>query len=323
MRILIVGCGYVGLELGREWVARGAFVAGVRRSIEGAGLLAEAGLATVVGDVTRLEEVMCWPGGWDVVVNAVSSSLGGAEVYRRVYGDGTRHLLEWMTRVGVGRYVHLGSTSVYGQTDGGWVDEDSSTEPKAETSRVLVETEQVLRRAHREAGFPAVMLRVAGIYGPGRGYQLQQLLRGEARIQGDGSRWVNMVHRDDVAAAVRAVGEAPVASVAGRVFNVMDDEPVSQGEFVTWLAHEYGQPVPPVASDEENAARKRGLTHKRVRNRRLRTETGWVPTFGTYREGYRRAGPSATPEAYQPLARGNIPGTDAQKPIPTPEGLQI
>ena len=288
MRVLIVGCGYVGLELGRQWVARGAFVAGVRRSPDAAGELAAAGLATVTGDVTRREEVLAWPGGWDVVVNAVSSSRGGAEVYRQIYRDGTRHLLEWMGGAGVGRYVHLSSTSVYGQTDGGWVDETSATEPKSETSLLLVETERSLLRSHGEGGTAAVVLRVAGIYGPGRGHQLQQLLRGEARIQGDGWRWVNMVHRDDVASAVRTVAEAPVASVAGRVFNVVDDEPVPQGEFVTWLAHEYGKPVPPVASEEENAARKRGLTHKRVSNRRLRTETGWIPALGTFREGYRR-----------------------------------
>lgn len=285
MRVLIVGCGYVGLELGRRWASEGAFVAGVRRSSAGAAELAAEGLEVVIGDVTRREDVLGWPGGWDVVVNAVSSSRGGAEVYRQVYRDGTRNLLEWMDGIGVGRYVHLSSTSVYGQTDGGWVDEDSPTEPASETSRLLVETERSLLRAHVEKAFPSVVLRVAGIYGPGRGHQLQQLLRGEARVQGDGSRWVNMVHRDDVAAAVRAVTVAPVA---GRLFNVVDDEPARQGEFVTWLAHEYGEPVPPMASEEENAARKRGLTHKRVSNRRLRTETGWVPAYRTFREGYRK-----------------------------------
>jgi nucleoside-diphosphate-sugar epimerase len=94
-----------------------------------------------------------------------------------------------------------------------------------------------------------------------------------------------MVHRDDVAAAIRIVSES---RSAGRIYNVVDDEPVAQGDFVTWLAREYGLPLPPVATEEENAARKRGLTHKRVRNARLRSETSWQPAYPTFREGYRR-----------------------------------
>ena len=289
VRVLIVGCGYVGLEAGRQWAARGAHVVGVRRSAEGAEDLKAAGIVLRVGDLTCRDDVLGWPGDWDVVVNAVSSSRGGAEVYRRVYGVGTEHLLEWMAGGRVGRYVHLSSTSVYGQTDGCWVDESSPTEPNPETSRLLVATEQRLIEAHATSGLPVAVLRVAGIYGPGRGHQLQQLLRGEARIQGDGRRWVNMVHRDDVAAAVRIVSGS---EQVGRIWNVVDDEPVAQGHFVTWLAGEYGLPVPPVATEEENAARKRGLTHKRVRNTRLRSETGWMPSFPTFREGYRRSGAS-------------------------------
>lgn len=283
MRVLIVGCGYVGLELGRQWAAAGAEVAGVCRSPESAAGLVAAGLGAITGDITAAGDVGRWPGGWDVVVNAVSSSRGGPEVYRDVYLAGTRHLAGWLRGTGVGRYVHLSSTSVYGQTEGGWVDETSATEPGSATSRILVETEAWLMSAFAEDGFPVQILRVAGIYGPGRGFALQQLLKGEARIQGDGLRWVNMVHRDDVASAVRAVAER---GGVGRVYNVVDDEPVAQGEFVTWLARSRGLPVPPVATEAENAARKRGLTHKRVSNRRLRAETGWEPLYPTFRQGY-------------------------------------
>lgn len=284
VRVLIVGCGYVGVEAGRQWADRGAHVEGVRRSLEGAEELEDAGITLRLGDVTRREDVLAWPGEWDVVVNAVSSSRGGIDVYRRVYGEGSEHLLAWIAGGRVGRYIHLSSTSVCGQIDGSWVDESSATTPTSETSRLLVSTEQRLMAAHADSGLPVSVLRVAGIYGPGRGYQLQQLVRGEARIQGDGRRWVNMVHRDDVARAIRAVSES---GSAGRIYNVVDDEPVAQGDFVTWLAREHGFPVPPVASEEENAARKRGLTHKRVRNARLRSETGWAPAFPTFREGYR------------------------------------
>lgn len=284
---MIVGCGYVGLELGRQWVTQGVSVSGVRRSEMGAAELLESGIRVVVGDVTQPESMTAWGREWDIVVNAVSSSRGGVDVYRQVYGVGTRNLVGWMREAGVGRYVHLSSTSVYGQTDGGWVTEDSPADPLPETGQVLAATERwILGEATGDLA--PTILRVAGIYGPGRGHALQQLLKGEARIQGDGTRWVNMVHRDDVASAIRAVAGASVETVGGKVFNVVDDEPVRQGEFVTWLAREYGLPIPPSATEEENAARKRGLTHKRVDNRRLRESTGWAPAYRSFREGYAR-----------------------------------
>ncbi len=262
-------------------------MSGVRRSEAGADELQESGIRVVVGDVTLPESMTAWGRDWDVVVNAVSSSRGGVEVYRQVYGVGTRNLVEWMGGVGVRRYVHLSSTSVYGQTDGGWVTEDSPADPLPETGRVLASTERWILGG-TAGGLAPTILRVAGIYGPGRGYALQQLLKGEARIQGDGTRWVNMVHRDDVAAAIRGVAAASLEAVGGKVLNVVDDEPVRQGEFVTWLAREHGLPVPPVATEEENAARKRGLTNKRVDNRRLREATGWVPAYRSFRDGYAR-----------------------------------
>ena len=91
------------------------------------------------------------------------------------------------------------STSVYGQTDGSQVKETSPTEPVAETAKILLETEKVLlETAVADRKIPAVILRVAGIYGPGRGHWFKQFLKNEARIEGDGSRFLNMIHRDDV-----------------------------------------------------------------------------------------------------------------------------
>jgi nucleoside-diphosphate-sugar epimerase len=179
--------------------------------------------------------------------------------------------------------VYTSSTSVYAQTDGSTVTEESATEPLSETSRVLVETEQVLLRAAREQGFPAIVLRVAGIYGPGRGHLFQQYLRGEARLAGDGSRLINMIHRDDV---VRAIIAALESGAPGEVYNVADDEQVTQRAFFGWLSEQMGRSLPPRASEEENARRKRGLTQKRVSNRKLREDLGCELKFPTFRQGY-------------------------------------
>jgi nucleoside-diphosphate-sugar epimerase len=167
------------------------------------------------------------------VVNCVSASGGGVEKYREVYLQGMRNLIEWLGTAPPKKFVYTSSTSVYGQNDGSLVKENSSTEPAAETARILVETERVLLEAAREgmprptdalcapetAGkdgpltpalspsegergntrqlsgnprlmgtrFPAVILRVAGIYGPERGYWFKQYLKNEARIEGNGA----------------------------------------------------------------------------------------------------------------------------------------
>lgn len=289
--MLIVGCGYVGLPLGAELVRRGHAVWGMRRSEDGAGDLRAAGVTPVFGDVTRLESLRALPGPFDWVVNTVSSSKGGADVYRAVYLEGTRNLLAWLAGGAVRRFVHTSSTSVYGQTDGGEVTEESAAEPRAETGRLLVETENLLLAAVRERDFPAVVLRVAGIYGPERGHLFQQYLRDEAHISGEGSRLLNMIHRDDVVGAAIAALER---GEAGRIYNVADDAPVSQLDFFRWLSEQLGKPLPPFASAEENAGRKRGVTNKRVSNRRLREELGCGLKFPSFREGYaaemRRAG---------------------------------
>lgn len=283
MRALIVGCGYVGLPLGRSLVKAGHAVAGIRRSAGSAEELERAGLMPILADITRREDLDKIPGRFDWVINTTASSRGGAEDYRAVYLQGTRHLLDWLSAHPPQKYVYTSSTSVYAQTDGSTVTEESPTEPANETSRVLVETEQALLRAARERNFPAIILRVAGIYGPERGHPFKQYLQGEARISGDGLRLMNMIHRDDVVQAIMAALER---GQPGEVYNAVDDEPVTQRDYFAWLADRLGRSVPPVDLDPEDAARKRGLTQKRVSNRKLRQELSCELNYPTFRQGY-------------------------------------
>jgi nucleoside-diphosphate-sugar epimerase len=293
MRVLIVGCGYVGMEVARACLADGHEVHGVRRSPAGLAMLAAAGIQPLAGDVADASSVATWPRRWDVVVNAVSSSGGGLEGYRRAYLEGSTNLASHLRDSPTCRVVHVGSTSVYPQTDGSWVDEESPAEPVGEAGRVLVATEQAWLDAWRRHALPVLLLRASGIYGPGRGRMLAQVLSGEARIEGDGSRWLNMIHRDDVAGAVLS---AMARGVPGRIYNVTDNEPVQQRDLLAWLASSRGLPVPPrqdaTARPVHGASPSmRARTNKRVSNRRLRDELGWRPRFPTFREGY----PPGTP----------------------------
>lgn len=258
----------------------------MRRSHDAAEELTRHGIRPVVGDVRDPRSLRDLDGPFDWVANTVSSSRGDATVYREVYRDGTRNVLACLADWGCRRYVYSSSTSVYAQQDGSVVTEESPTEPKTETARMLVAAEQELGSA--PPGLPVAigLMRVSGIYGPGRGHLYQQFLRGEARVQGDGSRIINMIHRDDVAGALASFLSAPGLPPGVRVYNATDDAPVTQREFFEWLAGRLGRPFPPPASAAEGTLSKRGQTQKRVSNRRLRTELSWVPRYPTFREGY-------------------------------------
>lgn len=283
MRTLIVGCGYVGLPLGAELARQGHEVFGVRRSAAAAAELEAAGIRPLAADITRAADLAKLPGPFEWVVNCVSSSGGGVEDYRRVYLEGTRNLIAWLAGTPVTKFVYTSSTGVYGQTDGSLVKETAPTEPATDTSRVLVETEQTLLEAARQRGLPAVVLRVAGIYGPDRGHHFKQFIRNEARIEGQGERLMNMIHRDDV---VGIIATALRGARPGEVFNAVDDEPVTQATFFRWLAEELGKWPPPSVPEDPEAVRKRGLTHKKVSNRKLKMELGYQFKYSNFRLGF-------------------------------------
>jgi nucleoside-diphosphate-sugar epimerase len=281
MRILIVGPGYVGSRLADEWNASGHEVFGLRRTRPPGATSAPKNL--LFADITKQEELARLPADFDWVVNCVSSSGGGAAEYQATYLEGNRNLVSWLGARPPLKYVYTSSTGVYGQNDGSVVTETSPVEPEAETARALLAAENLLREAARRNGFPAVILRVAGIYGPGRGYWLRQFLSGEARIEGAGRRILNMIHRDDVTGAIRAALER---GLPGETYNVVDDQPVTQRELFDWLATHTGRTAPHAVPDDPERNRKRGVTNKRVSNLKLRTELGYALQYPSFREGF-------------------------------------
>lgn len=283
MRTLIIGCGYVGVPVGARLAAAGHDVYGLRRTAESEEELVAAGIEPLTGDITKPEDLARLPGPFDWVVNLVSSSRGGADVYRDVYLGGTSKVLDWLRNSPPTKYIYTSSTSVYGQTDGSWITEDDEAQPSSETARILVETEKLLLKAAREGGFPATILRVAGIYGPGRGHLFLKYLRDEATLSGDGSRLINMIHLDDLVTAIVAGLER---GQPGKVYNVVDDEPVEQIRFYRWLAETLGKPMPPRDTEREAPKRKRALTNKKVSNCLLKEEIECAFKYPSFREGY-------------------------------------
>ena len=283
MRVLIVGCGYVGSPLGTELVRLGHEVFGVTRSDETHAALKSYGIQPLIADVANRQDLERLPRPFDWIVNTVSSSRGGIEEYRRVYLEGTRHLIDWLGTAPPKKFVYTSSTSVYGQTDGSQVKENSPVEPAGELGKVLLATENLLLEASREKKFPAVILRVAGIYGPERGQLFLQYLKDEARIAGKGERLLNMIHLADV---VNCIIAALKNGRGGEIYNAVDDEPVPQIHFFRWLSETLGKNMPPFGDEALLVERKRPVTHKKVLNRKLKMELGYQFRYPTFRQGY-------------------------------------
>ncbi|OAI43303.1 hypothetical protein AYO41_02160 [Verrucomicrobia bacterium SCGC AG-212-E04] len=272
-RILIIGAGYVGEAFAEFAHAQGCELLACTATPESARALAATKLYPVLAcDVSNREQVgraRSEHGEFDLVVFCASSGRGGADRYRTVYLEGARNLSAAFPK---SHLLYTGSTSVYAQTDGSWVDEISAAEPDRDTGKILLETEQVVRAAG------GTVARLAGIYGPGRSVLLRRFLAGRAVLEGDGLRWINQAHRDDIVQALWCLGVSRT-SPGGGIFNVCDDCPLTQRECYEHLATKFQRPLPPVALPDYD--RKRGWTNKRVANARLR-ELGWSPRFPSF-----------------------------------------
>jgi nucleoside-diphosphate-sugar epimerase len=270
-RILIAGCGYVGSATAELFHAAGWEVEGWTASAESAARLADRPYPVRAVDLADRQTMAGAGGEFDAVIQAASTRGGGEEDYRRVYLESARHLAAAFPRA---RLLFTSSTSVYAQATGEWVTELSPAEPERGTARVLREAEEfVLARGGLAA-------RLAGIYGPGRSALLRKFLAGEVVLGPDSDRFVNQIHRDDIAAALLLLIER--TPPANGIFNVSDGDPLTQRVCYEFLARHFGRPLPP-ASDTA-ARRRRGHSNKRVSSEKLQG-LGWSPRYPTFAAG--------------------------------------
>lgn len=286
MRIAVLGCGYVGLELCRQLTDHD--VIGVRRSAAGIDAIEATGARALRADVTDRKALSAVP---DVDALVFSASSGGrdASAARTVYVEGLETVIDQFgaRENPPEQLIYTSSTGVYGDHDGGWVDEQTPIQPTTEKTRVLAEAERIAREYAAEHGIDGTVVRFAGLYGPNR-YRLDRYLDGPVT-----EGYLNMVHRVDAAGTVRfALTERPEVETLLAV----DDEPVSKGEFAKWLADQCGVDTPELQTKAERLAegdlstpaKRRILTSKRCSNDLLR-ELGYQFDYPTYRDGYQDA----------------------------------
>jgi len=274
-RILIAGCGYVGQAAAGLFCDGGWEVEGWIRSPESASLLSGKRYPVYAVDIADRAEVCARAGMFDAVVHCASSRGGDADIYRRIYLNGSRNLLD---RFVGSTILFTSSTSVYAQKDGSWVTEESETKPARETGQILLETENLVLT------HGGIVARLAGIYGPRRSALLSNFLSGKAIVDPENDRFVNVVHRDDIAAALCLLLDRRLQR--NQIYNVVDDQPIRQSECYRWLAERLNRPPPPVG--KSTSERKRGDSNKRVSNAKLR-RLGWVPRYPTFAEAMEKS----------------------------------
>jgi nucleoside-diphosphate-sugar epimerase len=268
-KVLIVGCGDVGSRLAARLVAQGHEVHGLRRSA-----FSLPGVHALQGDVTAPASLQL-PAGLDAVFVLLAPGESGEAAYRRVYLEGTRNLLQLLQGQQLQGLFWVSSSSVYGQDDGSWVDEDSPARPGSPTAQVLLEAEALLR----DAPWPATVVRFAGIYGPGR-LRLVRWVESGKPVLADPPQWTNRIHVEDCAGIldflfVRQRSGTNLASV----YIGVDDQPAPQHVVLDWLADRLG--LPHVARDFRPGAG----SNKRLSNRRI-SALGYRLRFPDYVYGY-------------------------------------
>ena len=269
-RVVILGCGDVGIELGRRLRPEHEVV-GVRRSATGIEGIEAAGLTGIQADVTDPESLSAVPDP-DIVVFAASAGGRDPQRARETYLDGQRTAIETLCGRAQppDRYVYTSSTGVYGDRGGAVVDETTPIEPTTERTEILAAAEELAFTRPAKYGTDGTVVRFAGLYGPGR-YRIERYLDGPVA-----PGYLNMLHRDDAAGAVAHLLTEGLAR--DELVLAVDDEPVDRQTFADWLAEQCGVEPPPKQSEPRGS-------NKRCRNDKLRG-LGYEFSYPTYRDGY-------------------------------------
>jgi nucleoside-diphosphate-sugar epimerase len=272
VHVLVAGCGWLGTAVARRLVARGDRVTGVRRDPGRAAALAGLGVAPLALDLAaagageRLPEV-------DAIVACQAAGGEGEGAYRAAYLEANRALLAAAGRARA-PLVYTGSTGVFGQRDGSDVDEDTAPAPASATAEVLLRAERLVLDA-AAGGLRASIVRLSGLYGPGRTGLLERVRTGALALgPGDGA-WMNFCHQEDAAAFVlAALARAP----AGAILHGSDARPATRREVVEWIAARLGIPAPRTERASPGA-------NRRILSARTRALLGIELEYPSFREG--------------------------------------
>jgi nucleoside-diphosphate-sugar epimerase len=268
LKIAVLGAGYIGSALARAAAARGDAVWAVRRAAQPSSY----GVTWLAGNITA-SAIPGMPDALDAVILTVAPS-GPNDEYASTYPPCASAAVQLARAIGARIVLYTSSTGVYGGRDGEWVTETSPRLGAGDGNAALAEAEDVILSA---ATMRAIVLRVAGIYGPGRDPRTR--MSHASALAERGEYWSNFAHRDDIVSAMlHVIDSAP----ATQVLNVCDGSPTRAADVARWLATSRGE-NPDALSFGNHTQRSRN--NQRVSNAAL-CATGWSARYPSFREGF-------------------------------------
>lgn len=284
--VFIVGCGDIGLRVARRCQAEDRTVRALARSDDSARRLRTAGIEPVAGDLDAPLALTALPVTGRIVFYLVPPPAGG---------DSDPRMAAFLTALDgrPARIVYISTTGVYGDARGEWVTEDTPAHPTTPRARRRWDAECALHRYAGAQGVEVVILRVPGIYGPGR-LPVEAIRSGRAVLAERDAPYSNRIHADDLAAVCMA---AAVRGVAGAVYNVSDGRPGSMTQYFNAVADALAMPRPPqvARADADGVLTPAMLSFldesRRVDNRRMREELGVVLRYPDFESGIRASLP--------------------------------
>ena len=278
-RRLIIGCGYLGQPLAVAWRDSGDAVITTTRSPERARQFEQSGFQGVVLDVTAPEALRNLPPA-DTVVFSVGFDPSTDHSRHDVYAQGLKNVLEHLPR-DVRRLIFISTTGVYGDAGGGTVDENTPCDPARPGGQAFLAAEQILQ-SDPHWSTRGTILRLAGIYGPGRVPRSADIRDGRPIPAARGGA-LNLIHVED---AVQAIQKAADAETVSPIYIVSDGHPVDRRDYYREVARLLDAPEPTFEDpDPDTPAAKRAQADRQMSNQRLVEDLGFVPRYPSYREG--------------------------------------
>ncbi len=276
-KLLIVGCGSIGTQLAEVLTAKGHQVVGLKRNPPNSELI--TGIKYFKADISSNEALKALPLDFDFIYFIVSPDGRNEDSYKAIYNTGLNSLLAHFAQVEtIPQWFFVSSTSVYGQTQGEWVDENSPTNPENITSQLIKLAEQrlIALNAHH------VIVRFSGIYGPGREYLLRIARQSSApAIQQDPPYFTNRIHQSDCVGVLVFLLECRLAGIAlESCYVASDDDPAPTWEVMSWLAERMNTSLPSLKTMQSDAD-----MNKRCNNQRLKA-LGYQFSYPSFKEGY-------------------------------------
>ncbi|MFN2308997.1 MAG: SDR family oxidoreductase [Gammaproteobacteria bacterium] len=277
--VLIVGCGYVGRRLARALRSEARAVTGLVRSAASVAALRQDGVTAIQADLDGAEALPTLPGAAEVYYFAPPPGEGE-------HDPRLERVLAALADGLPARIVYISTSGVYGDCAGAWVDESCPLNPTTPRARRRAAAEAALQAWRAATGVPVVILRVPGIYGPGK-LPLERLRQGLPLLREADSPYTNRIHVDDLIAAGRA---AMARGSPGAAYNVSDGQPSNMTDYFNRIADATGLPRPPLVARADIDALSPGMRafmeeSKRLDNRRLRQDLGVVLRYPTLEAG--------------------------------------